>query len=126
MKKICTVVGARPQFIKLAVVSRQLRKQFHEVLIHTGQHFDHNMSDVFFEEIDALFAHDARAEDLEVHLQLFVKKVSGDWRFLHIIRNGKALSLGKAPITKFFNTVRNMRFAHTKLIIFGLTLPFLA
>ena len=52
MKKICTVVGARPQFIKLAVVSRQLRKQFHEVLIHTGQHFDHNMSDVFFEEMD--------------------------------------------------------------------------
>lgn len=52
MKKICTVVGARPQFIKLAVVSRQLRKQFREVLIHTGQHFDHNMSDVFFEEMD--------------------------------------------------------------------------
>lgn len=52
MKKICTVVGARPQFIKLAVVSRELRKQFQEVLIHTGQHFDHNMSDVFFEEMD--------------------------------------------------------------------------
>ena len=52
MKKICTVVGARPQFIKLAVVSRVLRKEFHEVLIHTGQHYDHNMSDVFFEEMD--------------------------------------------------------------------------
>lgn len=52
MKKICSVVGARPQFIKLAVVSRVLRKQFHEVLIHTGQHFDHNMSDVFFDEMD--------------------------------------------------------------------------
>ncbi len=52
MKKICTVVGARPQFIKLAVVSRQLRKQYHEVLIHTGQHYDHNMSDVFFEEME--------------------------------------------------------------------------
>ena len=52
MKKICTVVGARPQFIKLAVVSRVLRKHFHEVLIHTGQHYDHNMSDVFFEEMD--------------------------------------------------------------------------
>lgn len=52
MKKICTVVGARPQFIKLAVVSRILRGTFQEVLIHTGQHYDHNMSDVFFEEMD--------------------------------------------------------------------------
>ncbi len=52
MKKICTVVGARPQFIKLAVVSRVLRKEFQEILIHTGQHYDHNMSDVFFEEME--------------------------------------------------------------------------
>lgn len=52
MRKICTVVGARPQFIKLAVVSRVLRKEFQEVLIHTGQHYDHNMSDVFFEEME--------------------------------------------------------------------------
>ncbi len=52
MKKICTVVGARPQFIKLAVVSRVLRKDFQEILIHTGQHYDHNMSDVFFEEME--------------------------------------------------------------------------
>ncbi len=52
MKKICSVVGARPQFIKLAVVSRLLRQSFQEVLIHTGQHYDHNMSDVFFEEME--------------------------------------------------------------------------
>ena len=52
MKKICTVVGARPQFIKLAVVSRVLRTRFQEVLIHTGQHYDYNMSDVFFREMD--------------------------------------------------------------------------
>ena len=45
-------MGARPQFIKLAVVSRVLRGAFQEVLIHTGQHYDHNMSDVFFEEME--------------------------------------------------------------------------
>lgn len=51
--KILTVVGARPQFIKAAAVSRQLKRYgIQEVLLHTGQHFDHNMSQVFFDEMD--------------------------------------------------------------------------
>lgn len=50
--KIVTVVGARPQFIKAAVVSRNLRKKHTEILVHTGQHYDYNMSDIFFEEMD--------------------------------------------------------------------------
>jgi len=50
--KIITVVGARPQFIKAAVGSRQIRKDHQEVLVHTGQHFDTNMSDVFFREME--------------------------------------------------------------------------
>lgn len=50
--KVLTVVGARPQFIKAAVVSHELRKKHTEVLVHTGQHFDYNMSGQFFEELD--------------------------------------------------------------------------
>lgn len=50
--KLLTVVGARPQFIKAAVGSRVLRKGHTEILVHTGQHHDPNMSDVFFEEME--------------------------------------------------------------------------
>lgn len=49
--KIVTVVGARPQFIKAAAGSRQIRKEHDEILVHTGQHFDDNMSAVFFREM---------------------------------------------------------------------------
>lgn len=51
--KILTIIGARPQFIKAAAVSRQSAKapEIREIIVHTGQHFDHNMSDVFFEEM---------------------------------------------------------------------------
>lgn len=52
--KICTVIGARPQFIKASALSREIRKreEVKEILIHTGQHFDREMSDVFFAELD--------------------------------------------------------------------------
>ena len=49
--KILTVVGARPQFVKAAAVSRVLRARHQEVLVHTGQHYDKNMSDIFFDEL---------------------------------------------------------------------------
>ncbi|WML46861.1 UDP-N-acetylglucosamine 2-epimerase (non-hydrolyzing) [Neobacillus sp. PS3-34] len=50
--KIITVLGARPQFIKAAPVSRVLRENHTELIVHTGQHYDANMSDIFFEELN--------------------------------------------------------------------------
>src|SRR5438552_213909 len=49
--KLVSVVGARPQFIKAAALSRELRLRHEEILVHTGQHYDQGMSDVFFEEL---------------------------------------------------------------------------
>src|SRR5437899_10853331 len=49
--KILTVVGARPQFIKAAPVSRILRQHHTEFLLHTGQHYDDAMSDLFFRQL---------------------------------------------------------------------------
>lgn len=56
MKKIITIVGARPQIIKSSAISRAIRTHFRdtlsEIIVHTGQHYDENMSKVFFEEME--------------------------------------------------------------------------
>lgn len=56
MLKVVTIVGARPQFIKAAAVSRAIKNHegnpLKEVLVHTGQHYDENMSQVFFDELE--------------------------------------------------------------------------
>lgn len=52
-KKIITIVGARPQFVKAAAVSRAIKQtDISEVIVHTGQHFDKNMSEIFFDEME--------------------------------------------------------------------------
>lgn len=52
MKKIVTIIGARPQFIKASMVSKALNDDIEEIIVHTGQHYDKNMSDIFFEQLE--------------------------------------------------------------------------
>ncbi|MEY4330313.1 MAG: hypothetical protein RL609_1061 [Bacteroidota bacterium] len=56
MKKVLTIVGARPQFIKAAALNRVFRRDYHgrvqELIVHTGQHYDEGMSKVFFDEME--------------------------------------------------------------------------
>ncbi len=91
MTKILTIIGARPQFIKAAALSRALKKHQNitEIIVHTGQHFDANMSDVFFEEMDIpkpdynlainSLSHGAMTGRMLEQIEQIVQKEMPDW-----------------------------------------------
>jgi UDP-GlcNAc3NAcA epimerase len=91
MIKILTVIGARPQFIKAAPVSRAMARQpgIREVILHTGQHFDHNMSQVFFDQMQIprptyelnihSMDHGAMTGSMLIDIEQAIKQEQPDW-----------------------------------------------
>jgi UDP-GlcNAc3NAcA epimerase len=95
MKKILTVVGARPQFVKAAAVSRALAAHgaFREAIVHTGQHYDPGMSDIFFDELEiprpahALAVHGGGHGDMTGRMMIALEAVAiaekPDWMLIY-------------------------------------------
>jgi UDP-N-acetylglucosamine 2-epimerase len=99
MIKIVTILGARPQFIKAGNVSREARRQkaegrsIEEVIVHTGQHYDANMSDIFFEQMqipkpDYFLgiggkSHGAMTGQMIEHIEEVVLKEKPDWMLVY-------------------------------------------
>ena len=87
--KILTVVGARPQFVKAAAVSRILRETHTEVLLHTGQHYDERMSEVFFRELGipepdynlevGSAGHSVQTGEMLIRMEPIFEKEKPDW-----------------------------------------------
>ncbi|HEY86130.1 MAG TPA: UDP-N-acetylglucosamine 2-epimerase (non-hydrolyzing) [Chloroflexi bacterium] len=91
--KIVSIIGARPQFIKAAAVSRLLRKQHTEILVHTGQHYDANMSAIFFDELGipkpevnlkiGSGRHGAQTGAMLAHIEEILLKEKPDWVLIY-------------------------------------------
>lgn len=93
--KIVTIVGARPQFIKAAVISRVISEylEIQEIIVHTGQHFDENMSEIFFEEMNIPkpiynlningLSHGAMTGQMIEKIEEVILKEAPDWILLY-------------------------------------------
>ena len=108
--KVMTVVGARPEFIQTAPVSKTLRQRGHiEILVHTGQHYDENMSDVFFADLDlpqpeihlgvGSGSHAEQTGHMMIRLEAAMQREAPDWVLVYGDTNSTvAASLAAAKL----------------------------
>ena len=91
--KIVSIVGARPQFIKAAPVSRVLRERHEELILHTGQHYDDNMSRIFFEDLAiprpdmnlgvGSDSHARQTAEMLIGIEKYLQQVKPDWVIIY-------------------------------------------
>ena len=99
MRKILTVVGARPQFIKAAVVSHALAGKAEEYIVHTGQHYDADMSEVFFTEMDIPHPHRNLGIHGETHSVATARMLEGISHLLEEVKPDWVLIYGDTNST---------------------------
>ena len=99
--KILTVIGARPQFVKAAVVSRAIatRKNLQEIILHTGQHYDKNMSEIFFTEMEIPLPAYNLAVKESLHGAMTAKMIAGIEEVLLLEKPSLVLTYGDTNST---------------------------